>query len=737
MFDTIIKVGANFVRRINSERVMHMSLFFTKLISVISSVFILLGVVLFPDTTEGIFPQEQVKTEKQEFDEGEFVMNAYDVVVSPLGDDNNSGTLEAPLKTPEAAKEKAKSFKGKTQDAVTVWFREGTYCLEKTLEFTADDLGNVVYRSYPNETVVFSGAREISGWNITQINGVTAFAADVPIESDADYFRSLYKGSKRLSRSSYPKEGVFNVAKVEEADHLCDLSTLFNAYAAFYADTAEIKDFKNPSDVDVRIMHYWCDELLPISSVDTSTGRIETEKPAAMNISAGDNYVFENVREALSLPEEWYLDRAEQKVYYIPAEGETPENTVLYAGNLKKLVDINGVSDISFQGINFEKTNWEHVSGSLYPDQIKTDHPLYKNIKYNTNHPQAAFDIPSAININNASQINFINCEFSNISFSAVMFGVNVTNSEVRSCHFNEIGANAVYIKGERKYPATTNNITVTDCHIEKYGRISNNAIGVLLIDAADCDITHNEIHDGWYTGVSVGWVWGYTENPTNNINISHNLIYNIGNGWLSDMGGIYTLGIQPDTVISNNIIYNVGCYGGENGYGGWGIYLDEGSSGILVENNLAYDCSSQAFHQHYGKDNMIRNNIFAMSGEGTFRITRNEEHNSLFLYNNILVGDNIPVYFRTVGEDWFTDSGNLYWDYTNGGNVYSGDSMKIGERKNLVYMTALGFYNDAVFADPLFKDIENRDFTLALNSPALETGFVPWEFDAGTVTKF
>lgn len=88
-------------------------------------------------------------------------------------------------------------------------------------------------------------------------------------------------------------------------------------------------------------------------------------------------------------------------------------------------------------------------------------------------------------------------------------------------------------------------------------------------------------------------------------------------------MGGIYTLGIQPDTVISGNVIYNVGCDEGSYGYGGWGIYLDEGSSGMLVENNLVYDCSSQTFHQHYGKDNLIRNNIFAFGEEGAFRISK------------------------------------------------------------------------------------------------------------------
>ena len=203
-------------------------------------------------------------------------------------------------------------------------------------------------------------------------------------------------------------------------------------------------------------------------------------------------------------------------------------------------------------------------------------------------------------------------------------------------------------------------------------------------------------------------------------------------------MGAIYTLGIQPDTIISENIIYNVGCDEGDYGYGGWGIYLDEGSSGITVEKNLVYDCSSQTFHLHYGKDNMIRNNIFAFGGEGQFKITRREDHNSLFLYNNILVGYDTPMYFETTALDWFKDNQNLYWDYsTYGKTVYSGESTDIFNSENIWGMYGRDYYNNGTFADPLFMDIENRDFTLAENSPALKSGFEPWEYNAGTITQF
>ncbi len=706
-----------------------------RLIALIGALVVLLNSTGTVPSPDGYF--KDTKQEQVAFDEGEFEMGNYDLVVSPDGDDGNSGTLSSPLKTPEGAKEKLKALKNTDCGTITVWFREGTYTIENELVFNEDDCGNVIYRSYPDEDVNFSGAVAISDWSDGELNTLNALVAD--IDTEDLYFRSLFNGEERLEISKWPKKSSFTVEKslMEDAFDENSDSGFFALHAAFYARKNQIKNFQNPEDVNVRIMHKWCDDILPLHSVNTATGRIELKKPAAMTIAEGDNFVYENVKEAVSRAGEWYLDRSEGKLYYIPFENETKDNLTLYAPVTEKLISIDGASDIQFSGISFINTDWDFVSGSVWNLDLDTTHPLYKNIEYKPTHPQAAYETPAVIDIKNASGIDFINCKFRNVSNTAIIFGTATTDCNVTSCLFEHIGGNAIFINGSRVIPATTNNIDITDCHIKYYGRIYNNAIGVLLIDATDCNITNNEIHDGWYTAVSVGWVWGYTENPTNNIKVQNNLIYNIGNGWLSDMGGIYTLGIQPDTVLSGNVIYNVGCYDGSTGYGGWGIYLDEGSSEITVEKNLVYDCSSQGFHQHYGKDNLVKNNIFALNKDGQFIITRNEEHNSLYLYNNIFVSDDTVIYKNTTATDWFIDGNNTYWDYTNGKKVFSGNSTDLGDRVSVSAMKGKGYYNDGVFADPLFKDVENRDFTISTSSPALDTGFEYWDFEAGTYTLF
>ncbi len=702
-----------------------------------TALFMWLGIIFCPgEALTPVFGEAEEKIQT-EFNEGEFIMGENDLIVSPDGDDGNEGSLTSPLKTIEGAKEKLKS--NTSDETVTVWFREGTYLISEEICFNETDRQNVTYRSYPGEKVEFTGSKEISGFREAEINGVRAFVADVEINGDEDYFRSLFKGEKRLSRSIYPKEGMLGIKDPSDSESVPASYSpdFFRHAAAFYVDKADIIDFANPTDVEVKIMHYWCDEHLPIRSIDTDTGRIEVSSPTAMRIRVDDYFVYENVKEALCLPGEWYLDRTEEKLYYIPEEGDTPENTVLYAGVNESFFNITGAKDISFQGIDFINSDWDYVNGQFTGNPYDEAHHLYGNIKYGAVHPQAAFEVPAAVYVASSAEINFTDCLFRNISYTAIKFDKASSDCNVTSCRFDGIGANAVFIHGDFTVPATTQRINVRDCHIGYYGRIFNNAIGILLTHAYDCELMNNEIHDGWYTGISVGWNWGYSDNSTNKIKIQNNLIYNIGNGWLSDMGGIYTLGIQPETVLSGNVIYNVGCDDGAYGYGGWGIYLDEGSSGILVENNLVYDCSSETFHQHYGKDNIIRNNIFAFGGEGAFRITRNEEHNSLTLQNNILVTDNATMYSRTIEEDWFIDDSNLYWDYKHGGNVFSGYGMGLFDRKSLVIMKTRGYYNNAVFEDPLFKDAASRDFTLAENSPAIAQGFVPFSYNAGTITKF
>jgi len=664
---------------------------------------------------------------------GEFVLGQYDIVVSPNGNDSWSGHLaepnadgtDGPFATLEAAKNYLRVLK--TYDlyadltGLTVWLRGGTYYLDKTLEFTAEDLGDCNYKAYPGETPVISASTPVSGWTAETVNGIKMWTTTVNTKGDGWYFNTLYNGNTSLPRSRYPKTGELSVKSINTADELYPTSDYFKGNTSFNTNPTDLYLFSNLQDVDVRILHYWKDELIPVDSYNASTGYLKLSKPTSMTTAAGDRYFFENVFEALSLPGEWYLQRPEGKLYYIPLATDNINTTVLYAGKLETMITVNGIDGISFSGITFRDSDWHIVPTAL-------------------ENSQAAYGVAPTILTTNTNNISFIGCTLQNIGATGIKIGYNSKNCLVKSCLLRNIGGTGIFIDGNNVQPDApdiTKDITVTDNQIYQYGRIFNNAIGVMLTNARNCEISHNEIHDGFYTAVSAGWVWGYSYNVTDYLKISDNLIYDIGQGWLADMGGIYTLGMQPHSVISGNVVHDVGCYSGSSGYGGWGIYLDEGTSGMTVKNNIAYDCSSQGFHQHYGKENIVKNNIFAMNKEGQVRVSLKEDHISMYFKHNIVVSQNATMY-TSVEKGKFVDNKNIYWDYQRKCIVLSGDSTKIQDRIYRIGMLFRGYYKNGVFKDPLFKDIKNRDFTLSPKSPAIKAGFVPWDYkQAGTITKF
>jgi hypothetical protein len=204
-------------------------------------------------------------------------------------------------------------------------------------------------------------------------------------------------------------------------------------------------------------------------------------------------------------------------------------------------------------------------------------------------------------------------------------------------------------------------------------------------------------------------------------------------------MGGIYTLGVQPGSVVRGNLVHDVKAAG----YGGWAIYPDEGSSHVEIEDNVAFDTSGHVFHQHYGNDNRVRNNVFAFGGEGVLALSRGPRHNggpgplAFLLERNILVSDGRPVIAIGLGDDATTAADspiqsdrNLFWD-VSGTPVTLGDGWGAGQgglRKayDLEGWQALGLDPHSVAADPRFVNLAGRDFRLAPGSPALALGFHP-----------
>jgi hypothetical protein len=108
-----------------------------------------------------------------------------------------------------------------------------------------------------------------------------------------------------------------------------------------------------------------------------------------------------------------------------------------------------------------------------------------------------------------------------------------------------------------------------------------------------------------------------------------------MGRDWLSDLGGIYLLGMAPGTRVRYNVVHDVRSAV----YGGIGIYPDEGSSDLLIEGNLVFACRSFLVSQHYGRRNLVRDNLLVGGEENQLALHRVEPRQlALTFERNVLI---------------------------------------------------------------------------------------------------
>lgn len=242
------------------------------------------------------------------------------------------------------------------------------------------------------------------------------------------------------------------------------------------------------------------------------------------------------------------------------------------------------------------------------------------------------------------------------------------------------------------------------------------------VFHASDNEVTHNEIADLRYTGISVGWVWGYNHSHAKRNKIKFNHIHHLGWGDLSDMGGVYTLGVSEGTEVSHNVIHHVYS----QTYGGWGLYTDEGSTGIRIENNLVYACKNAGFHQHYGRDNLIRNNIFAENIISQLQATRVEDHISFTFTHNIVYFNSGTLFSSNWDKIKLTTDYNLYWDERSREIEFGKYSFREWQQ--------MGKDQHSLIADPHFRNPEAFDFRFKNQKNIQKIGFVPFPIDKAGV---
>ena len=376
---------------------------------------------------------------------------------------------------------------------------------------------------------------------------------------------------------------------------------------------------------------------------------------------------------------EWYADG---RALLLRSAAEPASVT---APRLDRLVDLQGCSNITFRGLRFAHAAYRMPPGGDPP-------------------AQAASFVEAAVQAADAAWITIEDCAIEHTGGYALWFRRGCRDSFVRRCALRDLGAGGIRI-GEMRVPDQpgdrTDRIAVEDTLVASIGRVHPSAVGIWIGQSANNVVRGCEVRDTYYSGFSVGWTWGYGPHAATNNLIERNYVHDIGQGALCDLGGIYTLGVSPGTRITGNYFADIEAWE----YGGWGLYTDEGSTGIEMSSNVVVRTRCRThperaggFHQHYGSTNLIAFNFLADAGGPQVQASRVEDHLSFILRGNTIVNERAAAVGGTwnVAGPWdqlrIRSEGNrVYCGVTNGfaGRTFADWRARVGDQDSVALAAA------------------------------------------------
>ncbi len=672
------------------------------------------------------------------------------VHVSPIGDDGWSGSLaepaadrsDGPVASLSRARDRVRELRAADEsrraDPVRVVVADGTYRVREPLILGPEDGGTpparVSYEAAPGARPVISGGRPITGFRRGTGADAGLWVVDLPGEKPWR-FEQLFVNGRRATRAREPDVGTFALKAAAEVglddageplspEALKTLGPESQPRRALQSVELLPEDFaavanlppEAVGDVLLNVYHKWDVTKRFLEAVDREAGRLVT-RGRGMNPwnrwNERSTIVLENARMFLDQPGEWFLDR-NQRLFYRPRPGERLESAEVIAPACDELLTIRGepaagrfCRQLSFTGLAFCHARLLTPAGGVEP-------------------AQAAAPVEAVVTIIGGRGVVFHDCEIRHVGRYGLWLRAGCRDCRVERCLVEDLGAGGIRIgelrQAEDDAHQTAGN-TIDNCIIRHGGRLFPCAVGIWIGSSPDNVVSHNEIFDFFYTGISVGWRWGYAESSCKRNQILDNHVHLIGQGLLSDMGGIYTLGPSEGTVVRGNVFHDIESHS----YGGWGLYTDEGSSGITFEHNLVYNTKSGGFHQHYGKENVIRHNVLLDAADQQIQATRAEDHRSFTFEHNIIAWRTGKAITGPWAAMQTVTGSNCWWNTAGQPVTFLG--------KSLADWQAAGHERGSVVADPLFVDPAERDYRLRPGSPAIALGFKPYDWSQAGVS--
>ena len=555
---------------------------------------------------------------------------AGEIWISPKGSDFNDGTCQSPKATLTSALRQAREWRrtedNRIQGGITIYMEGGTYAFYEPVFIRPEDSGTkespTIIRSVGDEKVILSGGISIKGWK----KQGKVWVADVPVFNGRPLdFRQLWVNGKKAVRAR-------DVEDFEKMNRICSVdekNEILYVPAVSIRRLIDNKGNLKAKYAEMVLHQMWCVANLRIRSVEVQgdsaairfhqpESRIQFEHlwPRPMVTTDGHNSAFylTNARELQDVPGEWYHDMDARKVYYYPREGEKMQEAEVIVPAVETLVRVEGTLDrpvchIRFEKITFSYTTWMRPSekghvplqaGMYLTDGYRIDPKMQRNY---LNHPldnQGWLGRPAAaVRVVAAKQIDFERCRFEHLGSTGLDYEEAVQGGVVRGCLFHDIAGNGLlvgsfspaahethlpYDPADRREVCTQQQIN--NCYFTEIGNEDWGCLAIAAGYVGDVNIEHNEISEVPYSGISLGWGWTQTVNCMRNNRVHANLIHHYAKH-MYDVAGIYTLGSQPKSYVTENCVHSIYKPGYVHDPNHWFyLYTDEGSSFITVRDN-------------------------------------------------------------------------------------------------------------------------------------------------------
>ena len=555
---------------------------------------------------------------------------AGEIWISPKGSDFNDGTCQSPKATLTSALRQAREWRrtedNRIQGGITIYMEGGTYAFHEPVFIRPEDSGTkespTIIRSVGDEKVILSGGISIKGWK----KQGKVWVADVPVFNGRPLdFRQLWVNGKKAVRAR-------DVEDFEKMNRICSVdekNEILYVPAVSIRRLIDNKGNLKAKYAEMVLHQMWCVANLRIRSVEVQgdsaairfhqpESRIQFEHPwpRPMVTTDGHNSAFylTNARELQDVPGEWYHDIDARKVYYYPREGEKMQEAEVIVPAVETLVRVEGTLDrpvchIRFEKITFSYTTWMRPSekghvplqaGMYLTDGYRIDPKMQRNY---LNHPldnQGWLGRPAAaVRVVAARQIDFERCQFEHLGSTGLDYEEAVQGGVVRGCLFRDIAGNGLlvgsfspaahethlpYDPADRREVCTQQQIN--NCYFTEIGNEDWGCLAIAAGYVGDVNIEHNEISEVPYSGISLGWGWTQTVNCMRNNRVHANLIHHYAKH-MYDVAGIYTLGSQPKSYVTENCVHSIYKPGYVHDPNHWFyLYTDEGSSFITVRDN-------------------------------------------------------------------------------------------------------------------------------------------------------